>query len=127
MPRGEKYMRIEYDNRGNVEVTEQENEKELVIKKITFPMAKYGNYYYDGVVFEAGTKKVKVSSFGGGNGWARRGSMAEAWSNENIHYINIQEYREIIAKIKEILAIQDEVDKEAELTEYMDELLRQHL
>ncbi|MCI4407760.1 MAG: hypothetical protein JHC26_01620 [Thermofilum sp.] len=120
-------MRIEYDNRGNIEVTEQENEKELVIKKTTFPMSGYGNHYYDGITFEAGSKKVRVSSFGGGYGWARRGSMYERWDNENIHYISIEEYKNILEKLKAILSNENDVDREAELTEFVNGLLRQHL
>jgi hypothetical protein len=126
MPNGEN-MKIEIDNQGGFSVSEQENEKELIIKKTVYPMSGYGNHYYDGIEFIAGTKKVRVSSFGGGNGWARRGNMYERWSNENIHYITIDEYKQIIEKIKEILAIQDEVDKEAELEEFVNKLLRQHL
>ena len=126
MPKGEK-MKIEIDNRGDYNITERENEKELIIRKTVYPMSGYGNHYYDGIVFEAGSKKVRVSSFGGGYGWARRGSMYEHWDNENIHYISIEEYKSILEKLKAILSNESDVDREAELVEFVDELLHQHL
>jgi hypothetical protein len=120
-------MKIEIDNRSNVKISDLENDQVLDVKKVTYPMAKYGNYYYDGVIFEAGRKKVRVSSYGGGYGWARRGSMYESWSDENVHYITIEEYRNILAKLKEIINNESDVDKEAELVEYVNTLFEQHL
>jgi len=100
------------------------NENELTVKKIEYPLGyNYANCYWDGIKYTKGKTRVKKTSFGGGNGWARRGSMSESWDGEDTEFISIEEFNNLVNRVKEIARIENEVDREAEAREFVENLL----
>ncbi|MEM5785155.1 MAG: hypothetical protein QW469_01275 [Candidatus Aenigmatarchaeota archaeon] len=102
-----------------------DDEDVLYVERIVYPLGnEYGNNYYDGVKYEKGKTKVKKSHYGGGNTWSRRGSLDESWENEDIEFISIEEFEQLKKRVKEIAAIEDEIDREAAAREFVNKIIR---
>jgi len=106
------------------EILENAKVKVLELEQIHYPLGtNYSNNYYDGVRFTIGKTKAKRETYGGGNTWARRGSLTESWDNENVEYIDKSEVEQLINEIKEALKIKEEIDREAKLKEIVEKVL----
>jgi hypothetical protein len=107
-------MKIVRSDRQGVYIKNAEDEGTLEFEKIVHPLAGFSNCYWDGITIKFGRKYARVSAYGGGEGWARRGSMSEGWENL-ICNIPIEEAKDLLVKVKTALAEENEVDREAEL------------
>jgi len=121
-------IRIVDSERKGLYIEKEESKKEVLeVEKIFYPLGNnYGNTYWDGVRFSKGRKKVKVEVYGGGNGWARRGSMTESWDHEDIQFIEKEEFEKILQEIQEIEKETDEVDKQAMLRKIVDDVFTKY-
>jgi hypothetical protein len=77
----------------------------IVATATTFPMPKYGNCYWDDCTINIEYSKgwAQITSGGGGNGWARRGSMVESWvdSTGYVRKAKAEAFKaEVIAKLE---------------------------
>ena len=121
-----KMVKVRIDG-GTAEILNIEDKDILTVVKIVYPLGEnYGNSYYDGIKFVKGRKKVRISHFGGGSGWARRGSMLESWDDEDVSFISVEEFEELLKKIDEINKIEDEIDKEAEIMSFVKEIFEEY-
>jgi len=99
------------------------SDNKVEAKSTTYPLAKYANYYWDAWEVDAsysrGWARVQIS--GGGNGWARRGSMTEAWV-DFVGYIRVGEAKKFINEIKEKLRTVE--DGTPEIKEIFDRVVK---
>lgn len=95
-------------------VKNMEDTKTLEVVAYVFPLANAGNNYYDGIVLRRGNKHVKVTEYGGGDGWARRGSMSEAWE-KNLPAISVREFDTLLEKITSAMKVENEIDHDEEI------------
>jgi hypothetical protein len=113
--------------RDGVYVEDADNLKILKVVSVCYPLGtNYCNNYYDGVEIVKGKTRAKVHIIGGGNGWARRGSLVESW-NEFSCFIDASEFDELVQELLEILKINDDIDKEAKLKDFADKIFYKFL
>jgi hypothetical protein len=108
-------------------IEDVEDRNILEVEKISYPLGtQYGNTIWDGVLFQKGKKKVRVSHYGGGSGYARRGSLTESWSDEDVSFIDIEEFEKLLKKVDELNKIEDTIDKEGTIREFIDEVMKKY-
>jgi hypothetical protein len=113
-------MSVIVSEKEGVYIEEVENKNVLEVEKIKYPLGtNYATTYWDGIQIIKGEKKAKVFTYGGGNGWARRGSMTERW-REFITFITSEEFDKLVQRVEEISKIQNEIDREAELKDFVE-------
>lgn len=96
-------------------IDDEGNEREIFVERVVRPLGcKYGNCYWDGWKIKKGRKYCKIYSYGGGNTWARRGSLTERWSEENMTIETIDVFNKLYAIIENAINELKKLDEEEE-------------